>query len=85
MTNIKIIGILIKDRIKEAGKTQKALTDFAHIIETRMGFHEVSEIKCSRVGVIILHLTGNQNEWNQFEEALSQIGGIEVKTMQFEY
>ncbi len=85
MTNIKIIGILIKDRIKEAGKVQKAMTDFAHIIETRMGFHEVSELKCSRIGFITLHLRGEQSEWDKFDEVLSAIGGIEVKTIQFNY
>lgn len=85
MKNFKVVGILIKDRIKEAGRTQKILTDFAHIIETRIGKHEVSDSSCSRVGIIVLHLTGNTAEWKKFEEALSVIGGIEVQTISFDY
>jgi len=85
MKNFKVVGILIKDRIKEAGRTQKVLTDYAHVIETRIGKHEVSDITCSRVGIIVLHLIGDKNEWEKFEEALSVIGGIEVQIICFEY
>ncbi len=85
MNEIKIIGIMIFDRIKEAGKTQKVLSEHANIIKSRLGFHEVNENICSRVGVIILQLAGNADNRNQLIEDLKQIGGIEVKDMTFNY
>jgi len=85
MKESRILGLLIYDRIKEAGKTQGVLTKYAHLIKTRLGFHEVSEAICSRVGMIILHLTGNAAEWDQFEKELLEIGGLEVQKMSFTY
>ena len=83
MKETRIIGLLIYDRIKEAGKTQEILTKYAHLIRSRLGFHEVSEAICSRVGMIILHLTGTPSEWDQFENELMEIGGLEVQKMSF--
>ena len=85
MNELRIIGLLITDRIKEAGKTQQALTANAHIIKLRLGSHEVSEDKCSRVGFILLQVTGNQNDFEKLETELSKIGGIEIKQMIFNY
>ena len=83
MKELRILGLLITDRIKEAGLTQKALTKYAHLIKSRLGFHEVSEDVCSRVGVIILQLTGSAEDCSNLEHELSQIGGLEVKRMVF--
>ncbi len=83
MKEVRILGILITDRIKEAGLTQKTLSDFAHVIKSRLGFHEVTEAVCSRVGIIVLHLSGDSFEMDKLESALHQIGGIEVQKMQF--
>jgi hypothetical protein len=84
MKEIRILGLLITDRIKEAGQTQRILTDFAHVISSRLGFHEVTESVCSRVGVIVLHLAGETEEQNKLEHALAQIRGLEVQRMRFE-
>ncbi len=83
MKEIRIIGLLISDRIKEAGLTQGVLTEFAHIIKSRLGFHEVSEDVCSRMAVIILQLSGEPAEFDRFEEKLKEIGGLEVQHMIF--
>jgi len=85
MKELRIIGLLITDRIKEAGMVQKVLTRNAHIIKSRLGFHEVSEDKCSRVGFILLQVTGNQQDFEKLETDLSAIGGIEIKHMIFQY
>jgi hypothetical protein len=50
-----------------------------------LGFHELTENVCSRVGIILLHLTGSAEEWDVLEAELRQIGGLEVKQMSFEY
>ncbi|HNX85697.1 MAG TPA: hypothetical protein PKN12_02115 [Bacteroidales bacterium] len=83
MHEIRIIGLLITDRIKEAGRTQKLLTTHAHLIKSRLGFHEVSEDVCSRVGVIILQLSGSQAECNLLEQELAKVEGVELQRMVF--
>ncbi len=83
MKEIRIIGLLITDRIKEAGRTQEVLTRFAPLIRSRLGFHEVTENVCSRVGVILIQVSGTPGDCKELEEALQNIGGIEVQQMLF--
>jgi hypothetical protein len=83
MKQLKILGIFILDRIKEAKKTQQALSKYNHLIKARLGFHELHEGACSRQAFIVLHLQGDPAEWTLFEQELSAIGGIQVKEMSF--
>ncbi len=83
MKEVRIIGLLITDRIKEAGRTQQALTKYAHVIKSRLGFHEVSEEICSRVGIIILQLAGSAVDCDGLEQELARIGGLELQRMVF--
>ncbi len=85
MEKTMIMGILVYDRIKEAGKTQEVLSRHAETIRTRLGFHELSDTVCSRVGTIILVLQGQPETWQQLEEDLQQIGGVEIKKMTFDF
>jgi len=85
MKDLKILGIFILDRIKEAKKTQSVLSKYNHLIKARLGFHELHEGSCSRQAFIILHLQGEPAEWSQLEEALGAIGGIQVQQMNFSY
>jgi hypothetical protein len=85
MNEVRIIGLLITDRIKEAGRIQEVLSKYAHLIKSRLGFHEVSEDKCSRVGLIILQVAGHKNDFETLEEEFNEIGGIEVRHMIFNY
>jgi len=83
MKETRIIGLLIRDRIKEAGRVQITLSKYAHLIRSRLGFHELNVNTCSRAGVIILQLSGNADEWNAFEAEISEIGGVEMQKMSF--
>ncbi len=85
MKEMRILGLMITDRIKEAGRTQKVLTKNSHLIKSRLGFHEVSEDVCSRAGMILLQLGGNPTEWEQLENELQTIGGLEIQKMNFQY
>jgi ribosome biogenesis SPOUT family RNA methylase Rps3 len=85
MKETRILGILIRDRIKESGRTQGILTKYAHLIRSRLGFHEVTTDVCSRTGVMILQLAGNNSEWDVLQKELEAIGGVEVKEMSFVY
>ncbi|HSV76811.1 MAG TPA: hypothetical protein VLH37_07245 [Bacteroidales bacterium] len=80
-----ILGILVFDRIKEAGRTQTVLTRHAAMIKTRLGFHELSEAVCSRVGTILLVLEGEPAGLQALISDLSVIGGIEIQEMSFDY
>lgn len=85
MKETRILGLLIRDRIKEAGRLQVLMTKNSHLIKTRLGFHELNENTCSRAGIVILHLTGNEEEWKAFEQELSEVGGVEIQNMSFVY
>jgi hypothetical protein len=84
MNEIGILALLIRDRVKEAGKTQAVISKYASIVRSRLGFHELSEISCSRTGIIILQLTGDIRKQRQLEQELREIGGLEVKSISFE-
>ncbi|MDP4266950.1 MAG: hypothetical protein Q8880_05905 [Bacteroidota bacterium] len=82
---IKILGLNIFDRVKEAGLAQQILTKYAHLIKTRLGFHEVTEDVCSRNAIILLQLLGEPEECEKLESELLQIGGVEVQHMSFKF
>jgi len=79
---IRILGVLITDRQKEAGKVQEVLTKFGCSIKTRLGLHEVSDM-CSASGLIIIELTGTIAEMEKLEKELKTIGGIQTQRMIF--
>lgn len=85
MIETRIIGLLITDRIKEAGKTQMLMSKYSRLIRSRLGFHELNDNVCSRVGIILLHLIGPTEEWDSFEAELRQVEGIELQVMSFTY
>ncbi|MBI5008585.1 MAG: hypothetical protein HZB98_02815 [Bacteroidia bacterium] len=80
---IKILGIKIIDRIKEAGLTQGILSKHASVITTRLGFHEVTDDICSREAYVVLHLNGDPAEYLNLENELKFLGGIELREMVF--
>jgi hypothetical protein len=80
---IKVIGIKIIDRIKEAGLTQEILSRYAGIITTRLGFHEVSDEVCSREAYIIIHLKDDHDEAANLKKELEPLGGILLREMMF--
>jgi hypothetical protein len=80
---IKVLGIKIIDRIKEAGLTQGILSHYSSVITTRLGFHEVTDEVCSREAYIILHLNGDPSVSEKLASELEALGGIELREMNF--
>jgi hypothetical protein len=80
---IKVLGIKIIDRIKEAGLTQGILSKHASVITARLGFHEVTDEVCSREAYLILHLTGADSETDKLASELKSLGGIELREINF--
>lgn len=83
MGEIRILGLHITDRVKEALRVQDTLTKFGCSIKTRLGLHEVNEDYCSSNGLIILELTGDVSEMDKLEHELAKIDGLIVKKMVF--
>lgn len=80
---IRILGIKIIDRIKEAGLTQGILSKYAGEITTRLGFHEVTDSVCSREAYIILHLNSDDSKVENLIKELESPGGIIVREIVF--
>jgi hypothetical protein len=80
---IKVLGIKIIDRIKEAGLTQNILSHHASVITTRLGFHEVTDEVCSREAYIILHLNGDPADSEKLKSELEELGGVVIREMTF--
>jgi hypothetical protein len=83
MTELRILGINVTDRIKAAGLAQAVLSRYAHCIRTRLGFHELTSEVCSRNALILLELKGNSSEWDTLQRELSLIGGLNIQVMSF--
>ena len=79
----RILGVLITDRQKEAGKVQNVLTKYGCSIKTRLGLHEVSDDVCSPSGLLLLELTGDVSEMIKLENELVAIEGTQTQKMIF--
>ena len=81
---IKILGLKIIDRIKEAGLTQEILSRYADIITTRLGFHELSTELCAREAYILIHISGSILEAEKLRSELNDLGGVLLREMSFD-
>lgn len=79
----KILGLAISNRQNASLEVQNLLTKYGCSIKTRLGMHEVNENACSTSGLIILELTGDQEEYQRLERDLRLIQGIQVDSMSF--
>ncbi|MCU0457192.1 MAG: hypothetical protein MUE74_12910 [Bacteroidales bacterium] len=80
---IKVLGIKIIDRIKEAGLTQEILSHYSSLITTRLGFHEVTDNVCSREAYLIIHLKDDHAGSGKLIRELEPLGGIVIREMNF--
>ncbi len=81
---IRILGVLITNREKEAGSVQGLLTKFGCSIKTRLGLHEISTDLCSPCGLILLELIGDTSEMDKLEKELGRLSGVQLKKMVFQ-
>lgn len=82
---VRVAGIKITDRIKEAGLVQKALSANMSVISTRLGFHELSEEVCSREGFIVVHMAGEPDDCEALIKSIKSIEGIALREMVFSH
>ena len=84
MKELRILGIFVSNRTKDAVLVQDTLTKFGCSIKTRLGLHEVNDNICTNYGLILLELTGDKTEWEKLEATLKKIEEVQVKKMDFE-
>lgn len=76
--SIYIVSILVKNRIIEAEKIQKILTEFGCNIHLRVGLHELSN-QCSDEGLILIEFISDDNIFNDFINKLKTIEHTNVQ------
>jgi len=83
MAEMRVLGILVDDRVQEAVAVQDILTRYGCSIKTRLGLHDCGPDFCSKKGLIVLVLTGQESEWDKLENDLSSVKGVKVQRMLF--
>jgi metal-responsive CopG/Arc/MetJ family transcriptional regulator len=76
-----IMTIIQNNRIKIAVKLQDVLTESGCIIKMRLGLHEAGDT-CINEGLIILQLTGTNEEIDALEKKLNSVEGVKAKNIQ---
>ncbi|MFW5807719.1 MAG: hypothetical protein ACOCWH_01555 [Spirochaetota bacterium] len=79
----RIMGIKLTDRMQAAVRVQQLLTEYGCLIKTRLGMH-VADGSCNESGLIIIELTDDADNWEELNGKLSELSGVQVKTMLFE-
>jgi len=83
MKEVRILGVMINDPAKGADKIQNILTKYGCSIRTRLGLHDIDEEYARETGLMLLELSGNQEESLRLENELLALDGVEVQKMIF--
>ena len=82
-----IIGVHVTDRLEHVPQVQGLLSEYGCYIKTRLGLHEVGGDGkcCSRNGLLLLEMTGDEPEIMALVSKLSEVKGIEVQKLVFDH
>ncbi len=83
MNETWILGLHITNRTKDVSAVQAVLSKFGCTIKTRLGLHDLKEGHNASCGIVLLELTGNEEEFYKLENELLKIDGLDVKKMVF--
>ncbi|NTV91586.1 MAG: hypothetical protein HGA22_14705 [Clostridiales bacterium] len=78
MSCYNIMTLLVNNRIQNASRLQDILTRSGCLIKMRLGLHEAGNV-CSDEGLIILQLSGSQEDISALETSLNSVEGIKAK------
>lgn len=78
-----VFGVHLQDRIQNANQVQQLLTEYGCNIKTRIGLHEVDAEFCSRGGIILLEMFGDDALCHELKDKLNAVESVEVKEMTF--
>lgn len=80
-----IVGVHITDRVQNVPAVQAVLTKYGCSIKTRLGLHDVSDDFCSPNGLLIIELTGDDQNRDSFVNELKEVDGVDVQSMVFSH
>ncbi|MDI3524876.1 MAG: hypothetical protein PWP60_175 [Candidatus Atribacteria bacterium] len=78
----RLLILKIAARSQQAPQVQEILTQFGCNIKTRLGLHEASPEYCAEDGLVILELTGKQEEIEQLKERLQKLEGVTARYLE---
>lgn len=77
MACYNIMAVVVNHRLENALEVQRVLTKYGCIIRMRLGMHEAGDV-CSQEGLIIMQLSGTNEEIMNFESELNSIQGVKA-------
>ncbi|MFO7998187.1 MAG: hypothetical protein R6U86_04315 [Bacteroidales bacterium] len=83
MSEIRVLGVLVKEPGKAAIEVQRILTKYGCSIRTRLGLNELEKESCAGCGLILLELMGNPDESIRLENELLEVEDVVVRKMVF--
>lgn len=83
MSEHRIIGVHVTNRVDNAGEIQKILGKHGRIIRTRLGLHDVTESQAGPHGLILLDTVGGAADADALSSDLRGISGVQVQSMFF--
>lgn len=81
-TPVAVLGLVMGNRQEKAAEVQKVLTSFGCSIRTRLGLN--TSYQGSAAGLILLELTGMEEEMNRLIEKLVTIDDIQIRLACFD-
>lgn len=78
-----LMAVKIGARTKHAAGVQEILTKYGCSIKTRVGFHDTDENHCSTDGILILQLSGKENEIKDMLDGLNALHEVSAKFIEF--
>jgi metal-responsive CopG/Arc/MetJ family transcriptional regulator len=80
MDKYNIMAVLINHRTQKSPKVQEVLSQHGCIIRMRVGIHETENV-CSDEGLVILHLSGKQEDIKSLEGSLNALEGVKAQNI----
>ena len=78
-----LMAVKIGARTKHAAEVQEILTKYGCSIKTRVGFHDTDENHCSTDGILVLQLSGKENEIKDMLDELNAQHEVSAKFIEF--
>lgn len=78
-----IVGVHIKNRLKDSAEVQQFFTLYGCYISTRIGLHEVQDDFCADSGLVILQMVGDERFTDELVGLLNAFAGVEAKKLVF--
>jgi len=75
---INVMIVKISDRRVKSPQVQEVLSRFGCSIKLRLGLHETENV-CSDEGILILQLTGDEQEMKALEGALNTLPEVSAQ------